>query len=82
MIGKDKQIFYICIIIIGIIIALPFNYIYGMGGFEVDVVWAIFGIIMIASGVHLLKKFKKLGWYVFLLHIEMVLKVAKSVGVK
>jgi len=47
------------------IIALPFNYIYGMGGFEVDVIWAIFGIIMIASGVHLLKKFKKLGWYVF-----------------
>ena len=29
-----------------------------------------------------LKKFKTLGWYVFLLHIEMVLKVAKSVGVK
>ena len=56
MIGKDKQIFYICIIIIGMIIALPFNYIYGMGGFEVDVIWAIFGIVMIASGVHLLKK--------------------------
>ena len=53
MIGKDKQIFYICIIIIGMIIALPFNYIYGMGGFEVDAVWAIFGIVMIASGVHL-----------------------------
>ena len=59
MIGKDKQIFYICIIIIGIIIALPFNYIYGMGGFEVDIIWAIFGIIMIASGVHLLKKQNK-----------------------
>jgi hypothetical protein len=27
-----------------------------MGGFEVDVIWAIFGIVMIASGVHLLKK--------------------------
>ena len=59
MIGKDKQIFYICIIIIGMIVALPFNYIYGMGGFEVDAVWAIFGIIMIASGVHLLKKQNK-----------------------
>jgi|TARA_B100000470_G_scaffold20570_1_gene13581 hypothetical protein len=54
MIGK--KVAYICIIIIGMIIALPFNYIYGMGGFEVDVVWAIFGIVMIASGVHLLKK--------------------------
>jgi len=54
MIGK--KVVYICIIIIGMIIALPFNYIYGMGGFEVDVIWAIFGIVMIASGVHLLKK--------------------------
>ena len=54
MIGK--KVAYICIIIIGMIIALPFNYIYGMGGFEVDVVWAIFGIVMIASGVYLLKK--------------------------
>ena len=41
------------------IVALPFNYIYGMGGFEVDVIWAIFGIVMIASGVHLLKKQNK-----------------------
>ena len=57
MIGK--KVVYICIIIIGMIIALPFNYIYGMGGFEVDAVWAIFGIVMIASGVHLLKKQNK-----------------------
>ena len=56
MIGKDKQIFYICIIIIGMIVALPFNYIYGIGGFEVDAVWAIVGIVMIVSGVYLLKK--------------------------
>ena len=51
----SKKAVYICIIIIGMIIALPFNYIYGMGGFEVDVIWAIFGIVMIASGVYLLK---------------------------
>ena len=57
MIGK--KVVYICIIIIGMIIALPFNYIYGIGGFEVDVIWAIFGIVMIASGVHLLKKQNK-----------------------
>ena len=57
MIGK--KVAYICIIIIGMIIALPFNYIYGIGGFEVDAVWAIFGIVMIASGVHLLKKQNK-----------------------
>ena len=55
----SKKAVYICIIIIGMIVALPFNYIYGMGGFEVDAVWAIFGIVMIASGVHLLKKQNK-----------------------
>ena len=57
MIGK--KVVYICIIIIGMIIALPFNYIYGIGGFEVDVIWAIFGIVMIASGIHSLKKQNK-----------------------
>ena len=54
MIGK--KVASICIIIIGMIVALPFNYIHGIGGFEVDVVWAIVGIVMIASGVYLLKK--------------------------
>ena len=54
MIGK--KVASICIIIIGMIVALPFNYMYGIGGFEVDAVWAIVGIVMIASGVYLLKK--------------------------
>ena len=54
MIGKKAA--SICIIIIGMIVVLPFNYIYGIGGFEVDAVWAIVGIGMIVSGVYLLKK--------------------------
>jgi hypothetical protein len=54
MIGK--KVASICIIIIGMIVALPFNSIYGIGGFEVDAVWAIVGIVMIGSGVYLLKK--------------------------
>ena len=54
MLGKKAA--SICIIIIGIIVAIPFNYIYGIGGFEVDAVWAIVGIVMIGSGVYLLKK--------------------------
>ena len=54
MIGK--KVASICIIIIGMIVALPFNSIYGIGGFEVDAVWAIVGIVMIVSGVYLLKK--------------------------
>ena len=53
MVGK--KIASICIIIIGIIVAIPFNYMYGISGFEVDVVWTIVGIVMIASGVYLLK---------------------------
>ena len=58
MVGK--KVVSICIIIIGIVVALPFNYIYGIGGFEVDVVWTIVGIVMIASGVYLLKNSSKL----------------------
>ncbi len=58
MVGK--KIASICIIIIGIIVAIPFNYMYGINGFEVDVVWTIVGIVMVASGVYLLKNSAKL----------------------
>jgi hypothetical protein len=43
-------------IIIGIFVTLPFNYIYGISGIEVDVVWVFVGIVMIVFGVYLLKK--------------------------
>ena len=55
-----KKVASVCIIIIGIIVTIPFNYIYGINGFEVDVVWTIVGIVMIASGVYLLKNSSKL----------------------
>ena len=58
MVGK--KVASICIIIIGIIVTIPFNYIYGISGFEVDVVWTIVGIVMIVSGVYL---FKTKSWY-------------------
>jgi len=58
MVGKKAA--SICIIIIGMIVVLPFNYIYGIGDFEVDVVWAIVGIVMIATGFYLLKNSAKL----------------------
>ena len=58
MIGKKAA--SICIIIIGMIVALPFNYMYEMGDFEVDAVWAIVGIVMIATGFYLLKNSAKL----------------------
>ena len=43
MIGK--KVAAICIIIIGMIIALPFNYIYGIGSFEVDAVWQLLELL-------------------------------------
>jgi len=58
MIGKKAA--SICVIIIGIIVTIPFNYIYGIGGFEVDAVWTIVGIVMIATGFYLLKNSAKL----------------------
>ena len=58
MVGK--KVASICIIIIGIIVAIPFNYIYGVGEFEVDVIWTIVGIIMTASGFYLLKNSARL----------------------
>jgi len=58
MVGKKAA--SICIIIIGMIVVLPFNYMYGIGDFEVDVVWAIVGIVMIATGFYLLKNSAKL----------------------
>jgi hypothetical protein len=58
MVGKKAA--SICIIIIGMIVVLPFNYIYGIGDFEVDAVWAIVGIVMIATGFYLLKNSAKL----------------------
>ena len=58
MIGKKAA--SICIIIIGMIVVLPFNYMYRIGGFEVDVVWGIVGIVMIATGFYLLKNSAKL----------------------
>ena len=58
MIGKKAA--SVCVIIIGMIVALPFNYMYGIGDFEVDVVWAIVGIVMIVTGFYLLKNSAKL----------------------
>jgi len=58
MVGKKAA--SMCIIIIGMIVVLPFNYMYGIGDFEVDAVWAIVGIVMIATGFYLLKNSAKL----------------------
>jgi len=54
MIGK--KITPICLIIFGISVTIPFNYIYGINGPEVDLVWMVIGIMMICFGFYLLKK--------------------------
>ena len=56
----SRKVASICIIIIGIIGAIPFNYMYGIDGIEVDIVWTIVGIVMTASGFYLLKNSAKL----------------------
>ena len=56
-----KKVASICIIIIGIIVTIPFNYMYEISGFEVDVVWTIVGIIMIVAGIYLLKTKSRYG---------------------
>ena len=56
----SKKVASICIIIIGIIVTIPFNYMYGIDGIEVDIVWTIVGIVMTASGFYLLKNSAKL----------------------
>jgi len=50
----------ICIIIIGLIVVLPFTYMYGIGGFAVAAAWSIVGIVMIVTGFYLLKNSAKL----------------------
>ena len=54
MIGK--KIAPICLIIFGIPVTIPFNYIYGIDGPEVDLVWVVIGIMMVCFGFYLLKK--------------------------
>ena len=51
-----KKIAHICLIIFGIAVTIPFNYIYGIDGPEVDLVWMVIGIMMVCFGFYLLKK--------------------------
>jgi len=52
---NGKKIVAVCMIIFGMLVTLPFNYIYGISGIEVDIVWVFVGIVMIIFGVYLLK---------------------------
>ena len=56
--SSHKKIVSICLIIIGLVVAIPFNYIYGIDGIEVDLVWIVIGLVMISFGIYTLKESK------------------------
>ena len=53
---KGKKIVSVLLILIGIAVAMPFNYIYGIEAPGIDLVWTAVGIAMIGFGVYSLKK--------------------------
>tara|TARA_Y100000310_G_scaffold193434_1_gene193381 strand:+ start:312 stop:488 length:177 start_codon:yes stop_codon:yes gene_type:complete len=53
---NGKKVVSIFLIIIGIVVVVPFNYIYGIEASEVDLVWVTVGIVMIGFGFYSLKK--------------------------
>jgi len=56
---KGKKVVSVFLILIGIAVAMPFNYIYDIEAPGVDLVWTAVGIAMIIFGVYSLKKRKK-----------------------
>ena len=57
--SSRKKIVSILLVILGIVVATPFNYIYGIGGVEVDLVWLVIGLLMVVFGIYTLKKESK-----------------------
>ena len=53
---KGKNVVSVFLILIGIAVAMPFNYIYDIEAPGVDLVWTAVGIAMIIFGVYSLKK--------------------------
>ncbi len=57
--SSRKKIVSGFLIIIGIIVAIPFNYMYGIDGIEVDLIWVVIGLLMASFGVYTLKRESK-----------------------
>ena len=57
--SSRKKIVSILLVILGIVVATPFNYMYGIDGIEVDLVWVVVGLLMVGFGVYTLKKESK-----------------------
>ena len=57
--SSRKKAVSVCFVILGIVVATPFNYMYGIDGIEVDLVWVVVGLLMVGFGVYTLKKESK-----------------------
>ena len=57
--SSRKKIVSILLVILGIVVATPFNYMYGIDGIEVDLIWVVIGLLMASFGIYTLKKESK-----------------------
>ena len=51
-----KKFIPISLIVFGIIIATPFNFMTGMDGVQADLIWLFAGMAMVGYGIYKLKK--------------------------
>ena len=56
---SGKKFIPICLIVFGIIIGMPFNFMTGMDGVEADMIWIFVGMVMVGYGIYKLKKESK-----------------------
>ena len=56
---SQKKTVSILLVILGIVVATPFNYMYGIDGIEVDLIWVVIGLLMASFGIYTLKKESK-----------------------
>ena len=58
MLSRKKTV-SVLLVILGIVVATPFNYMYGIEGIEVDLIWVVIGLLMASFGIYTLKKESK-----------------------
>ena len=57
--SSRKKTVSVLLVILGIVVATPFNYMYGIDGIEVDLIWVVIGLLMASFGIYTLKKESK-----------------------
>ena len=58
MLSRKKTV-SVLLVNLGIVVATPFNYMYGIDGIEVDLIWVVIGLLMASFGIYTLKKESK-----------------------